>query len=249
ERKQKEIEYYNKRASFEGDFEGFRPQKLSSFRHLYKLLEEYSKGKAVLDYGCGNGVHSLAPLRFGAQKVVGIDLSENQLVLAKKRAEAEGMSDRVEFIAMDCEKLEFPDNSFDLILDGGTFSSLDLNKALAELRRVLKPNGLMVGIETFGHNPLTNFKRKLNKLTGRRTGWAEAHIFQEKDLVGAKNYFNEIRVKYFHVVSWLAFPFLNLPGSGLILKGLEALDGLIFSLPLFKKYAFKVVFVFAGPKK
>lgn len=256
ERKQKEIEYYNKKArdyrehfSVIGDFEGFRPQRLAAFRCLYQLLKKYSKDKVALDYGCGNGVHSLVPLRFGAQRVIGIDLSENQLALARKKAEAEGMGGKTEFLSMDCEKLEFPDNSFDLILDGGTFSSLDLDRALAELARVLKPNGLMVGIETFGHNPLTNFKRWLNKLTGRRTGWAASHIFQEKDLIRAKNYFNGIEVKYFHAVSWLALPFLNLPGSGFLLGILEFLDKLVFSLPFLRRYAFKVVFVFSRPKK
>lgn len=249
ERKQKEVEYYNQRASFEGDFEGFKPQKLAAFRYLYNLLGKHSKDKIVLDYGCGNGVHSLAPLRFGAQKVIGIDLSENQLALARKKAEIEGLSGKTEFLSMDCEKLEFPDNSFDLILDGGTFSSLDLDKAFAELVRVLKPNGSLIGIETFGHNPLTNFKRWLNKLTGRRTGWAASHIFQEKDLIRAKNYFNDIEVGYFHAVSWLAFPFLGFPGSSILLKVLEFFDRLVFSLPFLKKYAFKVVFVFSRPIK
>ncbi|PIU24464.1 hypothetical protein COT12_00910, partial [Candidatus Berkelbacteria bacterium CG08_land_8_20_14_0_20_39_8] len=79
---------------------------------------------------------------------------------------------------MDCEKMEFPDNLFDIIFDGGTFSSIDLVKAYPELSRVLKPDGFLIGIETFGHNPFTNLKRKINKLIGKRTEWATAHIFR-----------------------------------------------------------------------
>ena len=146
---------------------------------------------------------------------------------------------------MDCESLKFPDNSFDIIFDGGTFSSLDLSKVFSELVRVLKPNGFLIGIETFGHNPFTNLKRKLNKISGKRTEWAASHIFQMKDLQEAKKYFNKIETKFFHLISWIAFPFLNLPGGKFLLKILEFFDKFLFKLPFLEKYAFKVVFVFS----
>ncbi len=106
-----------------------------------------------------------------------------------------------------------------------------------------------MGIETFGHNPFTNLKRKINKLIGKRTGWAAEHIFQMEDLKKAKNYFNKIEVHYFHLISWLAFPFLNLPGGKLLLKSLEFIGKILLGLPFLRKYAFKVVFIFSEPKK
>jgi len=75
ERKQKEADYYNKRASqwlqsessekWEGDFEGFNPLVLGSYKFLYKVLEKESHGKRLLDYGCGNGIHSIFPAKQG----------------------------------------------------------------------------------------------------------------------------------------------------------------------------------------
>src|SRR4030042_2038031 len=127
-----------------------------------------------------------------AEKVTGIDLSESQLKIAKERAKRENIDRQTEYLVMDCEKMDFPENSFDIIFDGGTFSSLDLNKALPELARILKPEGFLVGIETFGHNPFTNLKRKINKLTGKRTGWAVEHIFKTKGLKTAAKYFYDI---------------------------------------------------------
>ena len=69
-RKQKEIEYYDKQAENwlkenpnkiqAGDFEGFNPLVLSSFQFLYKLLSRNCPKKTILDYGCGNGVHSFS---------------------------------------------------------------------------------------------------------------------------------------------------------------------------------------------
>jgi len=161
----------------------------------------------------------------------------------------EGVENKTEFLAMDCEKMDFQANFFDVIFDGGTFSSIDLNRAYPELSRILKPDGVLIGIETFGHNPFTNLKRRINKLIGKRTGWAAEHILKMEDLKKAKDYFDGVEVYYFHLVSWLAFPFLNLPGGKLLLKLLEFIDKILLKVPFLRKYAFKVVFVFSQPKK
>lgn len=249
-RKQKEIEYYDKKAEEgqEGDFEGFNPSSLSSYRFCYDWLLKNCQDKEVLDYGCGNGVHSVFLAKQGA-KMVGIDLSEPLLRIAKERAKKEGVGGRAEFLLMDCEELKFPNNSFDVIFDGGTFSSLDVKKAYPELARVLKPTGFLVGIETFGHNPLTNLKRKINKLRGKRTKWAAEHILRTKDIDLAKNYFHRVEIRFFHLVSWIIFPFLNMRGAKFLLKFLEAIDKILFGLPFLRKYAFKVVFILSSPIK
>ena len=258
ERKRKEIEYYEAQAKrwpkeatnerWKGDFEGFNPQVLLSFRFFYKLLAKHALGKKVLDYGCGNGIHSIFPAKQGAE-VIGIDLSEPSLHIASERARKEGVGNKVSFIAMDCESLTFPDNSFDTIMDGGTFSSLDVQKALPELARVLKPDGAVIGIETLGHNPFTNFKRILNKRAGKRTEWAAKHIFTMQDLERAKHYFTNVEAHFFHVISWAAFPFLRLAGGKFLLQLLEGADQLLLLFPFLRRYAFKVVFIFSAPKK
>jgi ubiquinone/menaquinone biosynthesis C-methylase UbiE len=256
ERKQKEIEYYDKEAEDfykgvtkeAGSRGGFNPFELSSYNFLRNYLKDKIHGKKILDYGCGSGVHSIWLAEYGA-KVVGIDLSTKSLTVAKEKVEKAGLSNNAEFLSMDCEKMQFSDNFFDIIFDGGTFSSLDLDKAFPELARVLKADGYLIGIETLGHNPLTNFKREINKLTGKRTEWAASHIFQMKDLEKAKKYFNKTEVYFFHIISWFAFPFLNLPGGKFLLNFLEDIDEALLTPPLFRKYAFKLVFIFSQPKK
>lgn len=255
-RKKKEIEYYDKRAEerlkekkWESDFEGFKPQFLSSFKFCYNWLAKNCQNKIVLDYGCGNGIHSISLAKFEAKKVIGIDLSEKSLDAAKEKAKNEGLEERVEFISMDCEKMDFPDNFFDIIFDGGTFSSINLKMAYPELARVLKPDGFLIGIETFGHNPFTNFKRKINKITGKRTGWAVEHILRMEDLKLVENYFSKIETKFFHLTSWLAFPFLGIPGAKILLKILEFVDNILLKILFLRKYAFKVVFIFSLPRK
>jgi len=259
ERKQKEIEYYDYYAermlkSFPeegkrvGDFEGFKPLILDSFKFCYKLLEENCFGKRLLDYGCGNGIHSIFPAKNGAE-VVGIDLSEMSLEVAKERAGQAGLKERIKFLKMDCETMKFSDNFFDIVFDGGTFSSLDLNKAFPEISRVLRPEGFLIGIETLGHNPLTNLKRRINRIFKKRTEWAATHILKLEDFKLAERYFEKIEVYYFHLVSWIAFPFLGLPGSQILLKLLEAVDDILLRFSPLRRYAFKVVFMLSNPKK
>lgn len=255
DRKKIEIEYYDKKAAEsavrgeDADFEGFNPKNLSSFQFCYQWLSEHCKDKVVLDYGCGNGVHSIFLAKAGAKKVVGIDLSRKSLDIAKEKIRKYGLENKVEFIVMDCEKMDFPDNYFDIIFDGGTFSSIDLNKAYQELARVLKPEGFLLGIETFGHNPLTNLKRRLNKITGKRTSWAAEHIFNLKDFKKAEEYFTEREIKFFHLVSWIIFPFLSLPGARILLNIFEGLDKLLLRMPFLGKYAFKAAIILTKPKK
>jgi len=257
ERKKKEINYYDERATewlslndkkWDRDFEGFDPFLLSSYKFLPEYLKDKSNGKRLLDYGAGNGVHSFWLARLGA-KVTAIDLSEKLLNIAKMRKEKFYSKCDVEFVKMDAEKLDFEDNCFDIIFDGGTFSSLDLTKALPELARVLKKDGFVIGIETFGHNPITNFKRMLNRLFGKRTGWAASHIFSSREIELSKKYFDNIQIFYFHVISWLAIPLLRVSIFTGLLNFLEILDGALLRVPFLRKYSFKVVFVLKNPKK
>ena len=90
DRKIKEIEYYDNNAKESrgeakesGSLGGFDPYLLSSYKFLQKLVNENCQGKKVLDYGCGMGVH-LENLAKVSREVIGIDLSEKSLGVAKK---------------------------------------------------------------------------------------------------------------------------------------------------------------------
>src|SRR3989344_4264183 len=136
ERKRREIEYYDAEAVRQR-VSSFVPSALGSYQFLYKVATPWIKGKKVLDYGCGDGRHTQF-LAEHAKEVIGIDLSERSLEIAKKIAVREGVEEKVKFLKMDCEAMEFPDNSFDVVFDGGTFSSLDFEKAIGEILRKLR---------------------------------------------------------------------------------------------------------------
>ncbi len=239
-RKEKEIQHYDKAANrFEN--RSLSLFSLGSYAFLRSIFND-NYGN-VLDYGCGTGVHSQW-LKEHGERVMGVDLSQKSINFARKKVEG------VEFLVKDCEETGFDDNYFDMVFDGGTFSSLDLNKAIKEIVRILKPNGTLVGIETLGHNPLLNLKRRINRLIGKRTKWATEHILKTKDFEMIKNHFSRAEAHFFHLVSWLAFPFLKYPGGKFFLRFLEKIDIILISLfPFLEKHSFKIVFILSNPKK
>jgi ubiquinone/menaquinone biosynthesis methyltransferase len=102
-------------------------------------------GARVLDLACGTGDIAFLLAARGA-RVVALDITPRMLDLARRRPEA-ARSD-VAFVAGDMADLPFPDTSFDLVTTGyGLRNVPDLPKALAEIRRVLAPGGLLLSLD------------------------------------------------------------------------------------------------------
>ncbi|MFS0513691.1 class I SAM-dependent methyltransferase [Nostoc sp. UIC 10607] len=102
------------------------------------------KGKVILDAGCGTGYKSLilAEANPGA-KVVGIDISEESIKLARQRLEHHGF-DNAEFHVLPIEELPELDYQFDYInCDELLYLFPDLTVALQAMKSVLKSDGII----------------------------------------------------------------------------------------------------------
>lgn len=99
----------------------------------------------VLDLCCGTGVASrLMAREFGAV-CTGVDNSEVLLRLARERALASGLSERMEFVQADARHVELPNGTFDLVLGlGGTLTYIDRPAGLERIRQLLKPGGALL---------------------------------------------------------------------------------------------------------
>ncbi|HET7473155.1 MAG TPA: class I SAM-dependent methyltransferase [Candidatus Limnocylindrales bacterium] len=115
-------------------------------------------GREVLEYGCGLGELTIVLARSGA-RVTAFDLSSASVDVSRRRAEREGVADRVSFLVAAGESLPFPDGSFDLAVGKAVLHHLEPAAAARELVRVLRPGGRAAFSEPLGMNPLLVFAR------------------------------------------------------------------------------------------
>ena len=99
------------------------------------------KGQRVLDLGTGTGVLPRNMYRYGAEWT-GTDISPEQIEQAKRLADLSGMD--IAFRAVSAEKLDFPEESFDVITACQCFWYFDHDKVMPELSRLLKRDGKLL---------------------------------------------------------------------------------------------------------
>jgi len=100
---------------------------------------EEGRGRRVLEIGVGAGTDFVQWVRAGAD-ATGVDLTDAGVALTRERLALEGLQARVE--VADAEALPFADASFDLVYSYGVLHhSPDTPRAIAEVRRVLRPGG------------------------------------------------------------------------------------------------------------
>ncbi len=99
----------------------------------------------ILDVGTGPGIMALLLAGLG-HTVTGVDISAEMLAIARENAVRTGFP--VSFIHSDAEELPFADESFDAVINRHLlWTLLEPEKALAEWKRVLKPQGKLVIID------------------------------------------------------------------------------------------------------
>ncbi len=112
---------------------------------------ELTRGSRVLDACCGSGASAIPAAEIvGANgSVIGVDLAENLLELARTKAKGLGL-ENTEFRTGDITNLSFDDNTFDAVVCVfGIFFVPDMEAALRELNRVTRTSG-KIAITTWG---------------------------------------------------------------------------------------------------
>ncbi len=146
-------QYYDKVRITSPDYLRFWSSKIAH----YGLIDRNSR---VLDIGCGTGRFTLMLAKITSAEVYAVDPSEDMLDEAKKKDKKK----KVTWRKGTAEKLSFPNEYFDCVFMTFVFHQIkNRKKALAEIYRLLRPNGKCVFMTTsYAHirrSPLYMFPR------------------------------------------------------------------------------------------
>ena len=135
------------------------------YSYLYERIGEVAKGKVVLELATGPGMiaRHIAP---AAKSVVATDLAPKMIETALKVKNPENLS----FEVADATSLRFEDNSFDVVVIANALHIIpNPEKALAEIRRVLKDDGLLIAPNyLLNVSGIKNLWKKILNLIGIR---------------------------------------------------------------------------------
>jgi ubiquinone/menaquinone biosynthesis C-methylase UbiE len=143
-------------------------------------------GNALLDVGAGTGAVALqAAVWVGSEgRVIGSDIAAAMVPLAAQAAQEQGMTS-VTFCQMGAEQLGFAGGSFDAVTCAfSLFQFPDMERALTEMWRVLKPGGRL-GLSNWGpgyFSPVASLQRGLFREFGLRSLLSNPLVFKPTEL-------------------------------------------------------------------
>lgn len=203
------------------------------FLQLKKLLN--SKKPKVLDLGCGTGISTRQLAEFFS--VVGCDPDHKMLAEARKYKSKH----KVKYILGSAEVLPFKDSEFDAVTAFASFHWFQKDEALQEIKRVLKPGGLLFVVNKFG--PVQwgeGYRRVLIKATGTKIAEFRGGKYEPvKEIKHAG--FSDIQVK-----EWKGSEIYSVPGVVKYVKSVSIWNSVPAS---FHKQAEEALLVYAKKLK
>lgn len=196
-----------------------------SSKKLYEDKILQLRNAKVLEYGCGLGSQAFQLARRHC-RVTGIDISPVAIRVARDEASRQNVLDYTDFRKMNAEALEFPDNSFDAVIGSGILHHLDLEKALDEIIRVLKPEGQAFFFEPLAHNPLIRAYRALTP--GLRS--EDEHPLTISDINTITSRFNQTDLSWHHITAFAAGLLYKTPLFKPVSKVLNGFDFVLLNL-------------------
>jgi ubiquinone/menaquinone biosynthesis C-methylase UbiE len=237
------------KAKFDYYFANMKYYAITGMSEGYKhawLDNECSEGKRILDFACGNGENGIYAATNGAD-CVGIDISPEGVVNANENAAKFEVDSHCKFVEMDGENMTFDDDSFDLGVEYGALHHVDLDAALSELARVLKPKGKMMCVEAMRHNPVIHWYR--HRTPHLRTEWEVEHILGVESFDTMRKYFDGINVRYFHLTALALVPIRKTFLFPILLPVFNFIDKILLSNKLIGKYGWIMAIELSNPKK
>ncbi|MDO4556834.1 MAG: class I SAM-dependent methyltransferase [Lachnospiraceae bacterium] len=146
---------------FAGIYDVFMKKDHKAYEKMYKLIGERVKGRIVLELATGTGLIAKHIVRY-AKHIEATDYSSKMIEEARKG----NCSSKLHFSVQDACKLPYVDGAYDVVIISNALHIMSTpEKALQEIKRVLKPDGLLIA-PTFTHGKMNFLKKLLSKMMG-----------------------------------------------------------------------------------
>ncbi len=161
------------------------------------------EGKHVLDYGCGHGQNSVLLAACGAGQVTAFDLSPVSVEKARRRAELNGVADRIQFDVRKAGQTDYAPASFDVVFGNAILHHLHtlLPAIYAETARLVRPGGAAYFIEPVANSPLLRALRRLIPIKTHATKDERQLVY--KDLEPLRAHFSSVQILHFYCLERL----------------------------------------------
>lgn len=185
------IEEIDIKSQFEGDTS---PEYKEAINQLGNV-----QGKTILNIGCGLGEEAVYLASKGA-KVIALDISSEMLNFTKKLARKYKV-DNITYHQMASENTLFKDASFDYIFGCNILHHVNIDKAIREAKRLLKPSGIAVFVEPLSYNPIINVYR----IIASKVRTDHEHPLSNRDMKIIKKAFPNMQHKELQLFTLLIF--------------------------------------------
>jgi demethylmenaquinone methyltransferase/2-methoxy-6-polyprenyl-1,4-benzoquinol methylase len=135
------------RYDFLNHFLSFGIDRLWRRKTIRIISKSYIKPR-ILDVATGTADLSIAAMKLDPVYITGIDISLKMLEIGREKIRHKGLSDRIELILGDSEKIPFDDNKFDIAMAAfGVRNFANTLKGLMEMVRVVRNGGMVIVLE------------------------------------------------------------------------------------------------------
>lgn len=195
-------------------------------RRVRMLTSHIKPVMQVLEIGCGTGYFTNEIVKTKAE-IVAIDISPDLLEMAQKEITDENVAFRIE----NAYKLSFDDNTFDTAIGSSVLHHLELENALKELYRVLKPGGTIYFTEPNMLNPHIAIERKIPSVRRRMGNSPDETAFFRWRLKGS------LRKYGFENIHILPFDFLHPQTPKILIQTIKLIGGVVEHIPVISEIA------------
>ena len=195
-------------------------------RRVQMLTDFIKPDSSVLELGCGTGYFTKEIAKTKA-KIVAIDISPELLSIAKENV----ISQNVSFCLENAYDLSFEDNQFDFVIGSSVLHHLDINKAISEVYRVLKKDGMITFTEPNMMNPQIALQKNIPYIKRKAGDSPDETAFFRWKLSRL------LKKQGFKIIETIPFEFLHPAVPPQLIKTISSIGNFFEKMPIFKEIA------------